>query len=78
MDGKAKNVYNVAFANSFSDRGWVHWHLVRGLAPSYKGTYYQGPAILTKDDQPPSSSSWLSVEEGNSAISSKEATGKKG
>lgn len=36
-------------------------------APRYKDALGEQPAILTKDDQPPFSSSWLSVEGDNAS-----------
>lgn len=55
--------------------GWAPRHRVRGLAPlgTVLAPRYEGPLetavrverrppVLTKDDQPPLSSSWLSVE----------------
>lgn len=56
-------------------------HGIRGLALfgtvcflNTEGLWKDSPPILTKDDQPPLSSSWLSVEENNTTISTKEAT----
>lgn len=65
----------------FLTPGQGHRHGIRGLAPfgtvcflSTEALWKDSPPILTKDDQPPLSSSWLSVEENNTTISTKKAT----
>lgn len=65
----------------FLTPGQGHRHGIRGLALfgtvcflSTEALWKDSPPILTKDDQPPLSSSWLSVEENNTTISTTKAT----
>lgn len=50
------------------------WHHASSLLQRCYAKHYKGRrahAILTKDDQPPLSSSWLSAEEDNTLVSAK-------